>query len=158
MSGCYSGLRFDGLARMLLIRHGGDYPQACRLAEIGLCMPVSTASCERGFSLKNRIKVKSRTSLLPANLERMKLASGPDIQSYPLGKQWLTGTGRAEGVWHVFISHPKANQNRATQIFNMTSPLTKVNLKNVRKNWLSVVMKIWLNMWMMVNWLYGMNE
>ena len=59
MSGCYSGLRFDGLARMLLIRHGGDYPQACRLAEIGLCMPVSTASCERGFSLQNRIKVKS---------------------------------------------------------------------------------------------------
>ena len=36
MSGCYSGLRFDGLARMLLIRHVGDYPQACRLAEIGL--------------------------------------------------------------------------------------------------------------------------
>jgi len=44
-------------------------------------------------------------------------------------------------------------QNRTTQIFNMTSPLTRVNLKNVthRKNWLSVVMKnyvIWLNMWM----------
>jgi len=70
MPGCYSGLRFDGLARMLLIRHVGDYPQACRLAEIGLCMPVSTASCERGFSLQNRIKVKSRTNLLPANLER----------------------------------------------------------------------------------------
>ena len=68
MSGCYSGLRFDGLARMLLIRHVGDYPQACRLAEIGLCMPVSTASCEQGFSLQNRIKVKSRTSLLSANL------------------------------------------------------------------------------------------
>jgi len=54
--------------------------------EIGLCMPVSTASCERGSSLQNRIKLKSRTSLLPANLERlMKLASGPDIQSFPLG-------------------------------------------------------------------------
>jgi len=53
----------------------------------------------------------------------------------------------------ICISHPNAKQNRTTQILNMTSPLTWVNLKNVtaRKKWLSVMMKsyaIWLNMWM----------
>ena len=87
LSGCYSDLRFDSLARMLLVRHREDYPQACRLAEIGLCLPVSTASCERGFSLQNRIKIKSRTRLLPEHLELlMKMAAGPDIECYPLVK------------------------------------------------------------------------
>ena len=86
MYGCYSGLRFDGVARMLLIRHKEEFPQACRLAEIGLCLPVSTASCKRGFSHQNRIKIKSRIRLLPENLDRlMKIASGPEINSFPLG-------------------------------------------------------------------------
>jgi len=86
-SGAYSSLRFDGLARMLLLRHKDDFPQACKLAEIGLSLPVSTASCERGFSLQNRIKVKSRTRLLPTNLEiLMKLADGPDIKTFPVPK------------------------------------------------------------------------
>lgn len=85
LSGCYSGLRFDGLARMLLLRHKDDFPQSCRLAEIGLCLPVSTASCERGFSLQNRIKIKSRTRLLPQHLELlMKMAAGPEIESFAL--------------------------------------------------------------------------
>jgi hypothetical protein len=83
--GCYSGLRFDCFARMLFLRHRDDFPQACRLAEFGLSLPVSTASCERGFSLQNRIKIKSRTRLLPENLERlMKLAAGPQIESFPM--------------------------------------------------------------------------
>ena len=94
-SGCYSGLRFDGFARMLLLRHRDDFPQACRLAELGLSLPVSTASCERGFSLQNRIKIKSRTRLLPENLERlMKLAAGPQIESFPV----------AEAVYHWYRS------------------------------------------------------
>jgi hypothetical protein len=85
MSRCYSGLRFDGFARMLLIRHSDDFSQVCRLAEIGLCLPVSTVSCERGFSLQNRIKIKSRTRLLPENLERlMTIAGGPDLDSLPV--------------------------------------------------------------------------
>jgi len=86
-SGCYSDLKFDSLARMLLVRHQDDFPQACKLAEIGLSLPVSTASCERGFSLQNRIKIKSRTRLLPENLERlMKLAAGPEIESFPVSE------------------------------------------------------------------------
>ena len=86
-SGAYSSLRFDGLARMLLLRHKDDFPQACLLAEIGLSLPVSTASCERGFSLQNRIKVKSRTALLPENLEMlMKLSAGPDLKAFPVPK------------------------------------------------------------------------
>jgi hAT family C-terminal dimerisation region len=100
MSGCYSGLKSDGLARMLLIRHKEDFPQACRLAETGLCLPVSTASCERGFSLQNRIKIKSSTKLLPENLERlMKSASGPEIDCSPWGTQLIIGTGLAEGLY-----------------------------------------------------------
>jgi hypothetical protein len=72
---------------MLLLRHKDDFPQACLLAEIGLSLPVSTASCERGFSLQNRIKVKSRTALLPENLEMlMKLSAGPDLKAFPVPK------------------------------------------------------------------------
>jgi len=43
----------------------------------------------------------------------------------------------------ICISHPNAKQNRMIQIFNMNSPLTRVNLKNVtaRKKWLSVVIE-----------------
>jgi len=69
----------------------------------------------------------------------------------------LEERARLLNVLHAYfkicISHPKAKQNRMTQILNMTSPLMRVNLKNVtaRKKWLSVVMKnyvIWLNRWM----------
>jgi hypothetical protein len=48
LSGCYAGLRFDALARVLLIRHKDNFPEACKLAEIVLALLVSTASCERG--------------------------------------------------------------------------------------------------------------
>jgi len=86
---------------MLLLRHRDDFPEACKLAEIGLTMPVSTASCERGFSLQNRIKVKSRTRLLPENLEMlMKLAVAPDLEQFPINRavaHWYNARRRRLG-------------------------------------------------------------
>ena len=106
--------RLERVGRVVCIRHVDDYPQACRLAEIGLCLPVSTASCERGFSLQNRIKVKSRTSLLPDNLERlMKLASGPEMQSFPLGE--------AVTHWH------SSRRRRLARLYQPSKRHTKQN-------------------------------
>lgn len=117
-SGSYSGLRFEGLARMLLIRHRDDFPEACKLAEIGLCLPVSTASCERGFSLQNRIKVKSRTRLLPENLEMlMKLAIAPDVEVFPLRaavSNWYSARRRRLGrLYQPSHSQVKNAQDQA---------------------------------------------
>ncbi|KAH3739904.1 hypothetical protein DPMN_046594 [Dreissena polymorpha] len=59
-----------------------------------MCIPVSSVACERGFSLQNRIKVKSRTSLNPENLENlMKISAGPGLDSFPYNraiKHWRT--------------------------------------------------------------------
>ncbi|KAH3897370.1 hypothetical protein DPMN_021558 [Dreissena polymorpha] len=45
---------------------------------------MSSVVCEHGFSLQNRIKVKLRTALTPANLDTlMKLAMGHDVQDFP---------------------------------------------------------------------------
>jgi hypothetical protein len=51
--------------------------------EIGLCIPVSSVPCERGFSLQNRIKTKARASLSTESLSMLiKLGLGPDVASF----------------------------------------------------------------------------
>lgn len=53
------------------------------LANIALIIPVSSASCERGFSCQNRIKTGLRNKLSKENLENlMKVA----IEGAPLAK------------------------------------------------------------------------
>ena len=72
---------------MIMRRHFEEYPLTKKLCHISLCIPITSVPCERGFSLQNRIKVKSRTSLTPENLDMlMKLSVGPDIDSFPYEK------------------------------------------------------------------------
>ena len=84
LKGSYRNISFKAFSKMIMRRHSEEYPLTDKLCHISLCIPVTSVPCERGFSLQNRIKVKSRTSLNPENLDMlMKLAVGPEIESFP---------------------------------------------------------------------------
>ena len=84
LKGSYKSLSFQTFCGMVLRRHSEDFPLIATLCKIALCIPVTSVACERGFSLQNRIKVKSRTALTPENLDMlMKLSTGPDIEDFP---------------------------------------------------------------------------
>ena len=60
-----------------------QFPTFTTLANIALIIPVSSASCERGFSCQNRIKMDLRNRLSEQNLENlMKVA----IEGAPLAE------------------------------------------------------------------------
>ena len=65
------------------------------LANIALIIPVSRASCERGFSCQNRIKTGLRNRLSKENLENlMKVAiEGPRLQNLILREQSRSSKG-----------------------------------------------------------------
>lgn len=84
MTGSYKNMSFQDFSKLLITRHKSEYPLTSQICAIGLCVPVTSVACERGFSLQNRIKVKSRTSLSPENLETlMRIAKGPGMDSFP---------------------------------------------------------------------------
>lgn len=57
-----------------LLQHKDDYPDFCTLAQIMLCLPLTSVPCERGFSFQNRIKNRLRNRLLVENLaQKMKI-------------------------------------------------------------------------------------
>ena len=62
-NGCYKGYSLQAFAKAVLLRHQSDLPQTAKLCEIALCVPVSTAVCERGFNLQNWLKSKFRNCL-----------------------------------------------------------------------------------------------
>ena len=47
------------------------YPSLSKIASIALSIPVSTASCERGFSTMNRIKTDLRNRLTSETLDKL---------------------------------------------------------------------------------------
>ena len=84
LKGSYKSLSFQAFCGMVLRRHLEDFPLTATLCKIALCIPVTSVACERGFSLQNRIKVKSRTALTPETLDMlMKLSTGPEIEDFP---------------------------------------------------------------------------
>ena len=87
MKGSYKNLKFKAFCKKVLNTHTEDFPEISRLCRIALCIPVSSVACERGFSLQNKIKVKSRTSLNPESLDRlMRLAVGPCVKEFPYAR------------------------------------------------------------------------
>ena len=54
--GCYKGYSMRSFSEVIMTRHAAELPQTCKLCEIALCIPVSTAVCERGFSRQNFLK------------------------------------------------------------------------------------------------------
>ena len=81
--GCYKGYSMRNFAEVMLSRHASELPQTCKLCEIALCIPVSTAVCERGFSRQNLLKNKMRNCLNESNLDNlMKICNGPEYKCF----------------------------------------------------------------------------
>ena len=60
------------------------YPELAKLANIGLVIPISTATCERGFSAMKRIKTELRNTLTTRVLDCLIRISidGPDLGNF----------------------------------------------------------------------------
>ena len=60
------------------------YPYIPKIASIALTLPVSTADCERGFSMMNRIKTDQRSRLKTSTLDKLiRLSSeGPSMDNF----------------------------------------------------------------------------
>jgi hypothetical protein len=99
--GCYKGLSMQAFARAILTRHNEELPQTAKLCEIALCIPVSTAVCERGFSLQNWLKNKFRSCLGEVSLQNlMKICRGPSMTSFPFDvavRHWYAVKKRRHG-------------------------------------------------------------
>ena len=64
--------------------YGDLFPQMSKLLSIIAVIPVSSASCERGFSTGNRIKTKLPNRLKVTSVNRLMCISieGPDISQF----------------------------------------------------------------------------
>ena len=56
------------LWELLGTHHKEEIPNLLQLASIALILPTSTAECERGFSVQNRIKTALRNRLTTSRL------------------------------------------------------------------------------------------
>lgn len=103
------------------------YPNLCKLAQICLVLPLSTADCERAFStmkrvktpLRNRLNTKTLDSLMRIRIEgadqecfdfeltskmAMAFAWAVSLRSGSQGRFNLE-TGPGKHWWHCFRSH-----------------------------------------------------
>jgi hypothetical protein len=72
-----------------LIRDKKDvYPDFVTLAEIASIIPVSSAPCERGFSIQNAIKTGARNRLSHNRLNRLMFIKliGPTVENFDFNK------------------------------------------------------------------------
>ena len=81
----YKGsLSFAKFCCKLINDYSGQYPDVVTLARLAVINPVSSALCERGFSVQNSLKTKVRNRLNLKRLDRnmfIKLV-GPDIDYF----------------------------------------------------------------------------
>ena len=70
--------------QMQNILHSSMFPNLFRLAEIAVCLPVTTASVERSFSHMKMIKTKLRNRLNESSLHHLTMIAieGPDKLHY----------------------------------------------------------------------------
>ena len=66
-----------------LHQYGSFYPQISRLIVVATAVPVSSVSCERGFSAANRIKTKLRNRLTTQSVCRLMMIS---VEGQPIGE------------------------------------------------------------------------
>ena len=64
-------MNFEQSRSTLIQEYKHVHPDFVPLALISLVIPVSSAPCERGFSVQNSIKTKLRNRLNPERLNRM---------------------------------------------------------------------------------------
>ena len=75
----YKALTFDQFAKLLITEFEEEYPDFVVLTKIALIIPVSSAPCERGFSVQNALKTKVRNRLNPGRLNRLMFINLQDL-------------------------------------------------------------------------------
>ena len=81
----YKGsLSFSQFCCKLITELNDQYPDFANLARLALIIPVSSAPCERGFSVQNALKTKVRNRLNPERLNRLMFIKlvGPDVDQF----------------------------------------------------------------------------
>lgn len=84
----YSSLTFENFLKILINDFNDQFPDFSMLAKFSLVIPVSSAPCERGFSVQNSIKTKVRNRLNPIRLNRLMFIKlvGPDLKDFDFVK------------------------------------------------------------------------
>ena len=77
-------LNFSTFIRILVNDYSEQFTEFVKLGKVAIVIPVSSAPCERGFSVQNSIKNKVRNKLNPTRLNRLMFIKlvGPDIESF----------------------------------------------------------------------------
>ena len=72
------------------------YPELAKSLHIGLVIPISTATCERGFSAMKRIKTDLRNRLTTRVLDCLMRISidGPNLGSFDFNRAATKWSGR----------------------------------------------------------------
>lgn len=88
---------FEEFVEFLIQDYRDIYPDFVILVSVAIIIPVSSASCERGFSHQNVLKNKLRNRLNPERLNRLMMIrlAGPSHES--LNDQDLLSAARAFG-------------------------------------------------------------
>lgn len=87
------GLSFSGAWKILTRDHGAVIPRMITLAQICRCIPVQSASVERGFSMHKLIKHKLRNALRLVTLDSLLRVKLLGFGSFD---QWLSDAHREE--------------------------------------------------------------
>ena len=79
---------YPELIKEVTTKYGDLFPQMSKLLSIIAVIPVSSASCERGFSTANRIKNRLRNRLKVTSVNRLMCISieGPNISQFRFDK------------------------------------------------------------------------
>lgn len=94
IKGGYSKFSTEDLCKRIIIRHNDMLPNFALLANIALCLQVTSVECERSFSAQNRLKTKFRSSTKSERLDiLLKIHMvGPPLTEYdpsPSIRLWL---------------------------------------------------------------------
>ncbi|XP_060601868.1 uncharacterized protein C17orf113-like [Ruditapes philippinarum] len=75
-------LTFDSFIKLLINEYEDEFPDFVLLGKIAMIIPVSSAPCERGFSVQNALKNKVRNRLNASRLNRLMFIKliGPPIE------------------------------------------------------------------------------
>ncbi|XP_047551285.1 zinc finger protein 862 isoform X2 [Lutra lutra] len=121
-------LPFSMLCKNTLAQ-GCRFPLLSRLVAVVVCVPVSTACCERGFSAMNRIRTDERTKLSNEviNMLMMTAVNGVAVTEYdpqPAIQHWyLTSSGRRFSHVYACARVPPRAHARAGLRKEKTGPL-----------------------------------
>lgn len=102
----YLGLTFEEMAKHVITELATEFPNIATLYELALILPMSSAMCERGFSIQNVIKDCHRNRLSTESVNRLTLIclEGPPYKQFDYAKAFLKwnalrerrfGTGKA---------------------------------------------------------------